>query len=105
MISVWPPLPMRTATTRPVTLPASCSRDDPDALAGLDGVSGLADLERYDGVLEPHAPLLLPAWTSLTDARAGTPPLPAVRVRHARVIREYGLRDRREAPQYFPDVT
>lgn len=78
--------------------------DDPDALPALDGVSGLADLQRYDGVLEPHAPLLLPAWTSLTDARAGTPPLPTVRVRHARVIREYGLRDRLEAPQYFPDV-
>jgi hypothetical protein len=27
-----------------------------------------------------------------------------VRHRQVRVIRDYGMRDRREAPQYFPDV-
>ena len=29
---------------------------------------------------------------------------PGVRHRRVRVIREYGMRERREAPQYFPDV-
>lgn len=34
-----------------------------------------------------------------------TPALPeGVRYRQVRVIREYGMRDRREAPQYFPPV-
>ena len=42
---------------------------------------------------------------TLAAAEAGTPPLPTVRVRHVRVIRDYGLRERREAPQYFADVT
>ncbi len=74
------------------------------AIADLDGAAGLADVERYDGVLEPHAPLLLASWTDLAAARGGTPPSPTVRIRHARVIREYGLRERREAPQYFPDI-
>ncbi|MHB8449659.1 MAG: antibiotic biosynthesis monooxygenase family protein [Mycobacteriales bacterium] len=76
-----------------------------DALLNLDGAVGLADLERYDGVLEPHAPLLLASWTTLAAARALTQPPPTVRIRHVRVIRDYGLRERREAPQYFPDVT
>lgn len=74
------------------------------AMPDLDGAGGLADVERYDGVLEPHAPLLLASWTDLAAARGGTPPMPTVRIRHARVIREYGLRERREAPQYFPDI-
>jgi len=61
---------------------------------------GLIEVERYDGLLEPHDPLLLASWRSLDPVA-----FPAgVRVRHARVIREYGMRDRREAPQYFPDV-
>jgi heme-degrading monooxygenase HmoA len=71
----------------------------------LSAVDGVLDLDRYDGVLEPHAPLLLASWTTLAAAEAGTPPLPTVRVRHVRVIRDYGLRERREAPQYFADVT
>ncbi len=77
---------------------------DLDALPALDTGDGPADLERYDGVLEPHTTLLLASWAGLAAARAGIPPLPTVRVRHARVIREYGLHDRREAPQYFPDI-
>ena len=28
-----------------------------------------------------------------------------IRVRHVRIIRDYGMRDRREAPQYFPAVS
>ncbi len=78
---------------------------DPLAMPDLDGVGGLADLERYDGILEPHPPLLLASWTDLATARGGTPPVSTLRIRHLRVIREYGLRERREAPQYFPDVT
>jgi heme-degrading monooxygenase HmoA len=74
-------------------------------LPNLTAVDGVLDLDRYDGVLEPHAPLLLASWTTLAAAEAGTPPLPTVRVRHVRIIRDYGLRERREAPQYFADVT
>ncbi len=78
----------------------------PDALPDLHDADGLVDLERYDGVLDPHPPLLLASWANLPAARASTPaPAPdGLRIRHARTIREYGLRDRREAPQYFPNV-
>ena len=80
--------------------PVTGDADAPPALAG----AGLLDAERFDGVLEPHAPLLLASWAGPAAARAGTPPAAGVRVRHLRVIREYGLRERREAPQYFPAV-
>lgn len=65
---------------------------------------GLVDAERYDGVVEPHSPLVLAGWTTADAALAGTPVISGVRVRHARVIREYGRHDRHEAPQYFPPV-
>ena len=36
------------------------------------------------------------------EARA---PLPAeVRLRCVRIVRDYGMHDRREAPQYYPDA-
>lgn len=86
------------------TLLEPLSPHDAGVLPNLDGAGGLTDLERYDDISEPHAPLLLASWATLTAAHSSTPPLPRVRIRHARVIREYGLQDRREAPQYYPAV-
>ncbi len=91
-----------SATAVTILEPLDAAR--PDALLDPRAAAGLVDVERYDGVLDPHAPLLLASWTGPDAAEAGTPPLPDVRIRHATVIREYGMRDRREAPQYFPDV-
>lgn len=88
----------KAATVLEGTDPSSAS-----ALPRLDGSDGLVDVERYDGILEPHAPLLLATWATLGAASASPAP-PGARVRRLRVIREYGLRERREAPQYFPDV-
>ena len=80
--------------------PAAASR-----LPDLAGRAGLTESVRCDGILEPHGPLLLASWTSLAAAAQGTPsPDQGLRVRHGRVIRDYGLHDRREAPQYFPAV-
>lgn len=70
----------------------------------LPAAAGLVDAERYGGVLEPHAPLVLASWTTADAALAATPAIAGGRVRHARVIREYGMHDRREAPQYFPPL-
>jgi len=92
-------------TARAATVFEPLDTDSRAAMPDLDGVGGLADVESYDGILDPHPPLLLASWIDLGAARGGTPPLPSVRIRHLRVIREYGLHDRREAPQYFPDVS
>lgn len=80
------------------------STDAASALPTLDGVRGLTSLERYNGIQDPHRPLLLASWTSLTKARTAIPSRPTLRCRNIRIIREYGLHERREAPQYFPDV-
>ena len=91
-------------TAKAATLLEPLDTDSPPAMPNLDDASGLADLERYDGILEPHPPLLLASWTDLPAARNSTPPSSNLRIRHLRVIREYGLNERREAPQYFPDI-
>ncbi|KAB8178816.1 antibiotic biosynthesis monooxygenase family protein [Microbispora catharanthi] len=93
-----------TGSAAAVTILEPLDAARPDALLDLRATAGLVDVERYDGVLDPHAPLLLASWTGPDAAEASTPPLTDVRIRHATVIREYGMRDRREAPQYFPDV-
>jgi len=51
---------------------------------------------------------LLCAWKDLPAARSWSPGLfrgvKEIRHRIVRVVREYGMYDRREAPQYYPDV-
>jgi heme-degrading monooxygenase HmoA len=73
------------------------------------GGDAVIDVEAYVGINAPSRTLLLVSWR---DARsvAGWRPPPvldgAARVRHrsVRVVRDYGLSDRREAPQYYPAV-
>ena len=61
----------------------------------------------FDAVAEPGDVIALVKWGDLTRAeafrRGGTPP-EDVRLRNIRVIRDYGMFDRREAPQYFAEV-
>jgi hypothetical protein len=51
---------------------------------------------------------LLVAWKDAKSASTWKPKQPdgvdALRHRSVRVIRDYGRFDRREAPQYYPDV-
>jgi heme-degrading monooxygenase HmoA len=72
-----------------------------ETLAASDGI---VDVERFDGILAPGRPLLLASWTDSEAAQAGVPSAREYRVRRLRVIRDYGMRERREAPQHFPDV-
>lgn len=64
----------------------------------------------YVALHDPHRRLSLRAWPDAASAAAGAcipdACIPgATRVRCVRIIREYEMRDRREAPQYFPAVT
>lgn len=68
-----------------------------DALAS---VPGALDGDIFDSITRPGIGLLLHAWPTLADAALA----PAGRTRLVRVIRDYGLRHREEAPQYFPPV-
>jgi hypothetical protein len=61
----------------------------------------------FDAVLTPGDLVLLMSWRDRDDASAyeAKAMLPAdARLRHIRVVRDYGMFDRREAPQYYPEV-
>jgi hypothetical protein len=61
------------------------------------------DAELYESITTPGKLLLLVSWRDAAAADAWQPPSPA-RHRRVRVIRDYGMADRREAPQFYPDV-
>jgi heme-degrading monooxygenase HmoA len=73
-----------------------------DQVPGSPG-TGVHDSELYQSITTPGKLLRLISWgdpAAAEDRRA------AVSVRHrcVRVIRDYGMMDRREAPQFYPDV-
>jgi heme-degrading monooxygenase HmoA len=83
----------------------------PSAIAaglGLDPeAKGLAGWDVYDAVLTPGDLILMMVWKTAAhaDAFAKSAALPeGGRLRHVRIIRDYGMFDRREAPQYYPAV-
>jgi heme-degrading monooxygenase HmoA len=75
---------------------------------GLDPqAAGLASWDVFDAVLTPGNLILMTAWKSQGDADAFAKAValpPGGRLRQVRVVRDYGMFDRREAPQYYPAV-
>ncbi len=72
------------------------------------GASGLVAWDVLDAVLTPGDIVLLMSWRDRVAAEAfeASAELPdGARLRRVRVVRDYGMFDRREAPQYYPDVT
>jgi heme-degrading monooxygenase HmoA len=70
--------------------------------------AGLVAWDVFDAVLTPGDIILLASWRDQATAEAfeGTVSLrDGARLRRVRVVRDYGMLDRREAPQYYPDVT
>ena len=85
----------------------------PDAAAcskylGLDREArGLVGWDVFDAVLTPGDLILLTSWRTSADAQAfeAAAKLPdGARLRRVRIVRDYGMFDRREAPQYYPPV-
>ena len=82
-----------------------------DAVAmslGFDpGASRPVAWDVFDAVAAPGNVIALVKWGGLAaaEAFARDVALPeGVRLRNIRVVRDYGMLDRREAPQYFADV-
>ncbi|PRC91066.1 antibiotic biosynthesis monooxygenase family protein [Solimicrobium silvestre] len=76
---------------------------------GLDlSSAGLVDHVVFQGITIPDKYLLLVDWKDAGAAHAWTPKsfagVSMLRHRHVRVIRMYGMQDRREAPQYYSDA-
>jgi heme-degrading monooxygenase HmoA len=74
--------------------------------APVDGTPGLVDDEWFESITEEGKRLLLTSWTTAERAAAWSAQVMGadVRVRQVRIVRDYGMLDRREAPQYFPAV-
>jgi len=100
----------KAATITEIT-PAGDSELKPDRLAvelGLDvRNASLVDHEIFESIYNPGKLALLALWRDAKAAQAWSPTKPAkatVRHRQVRIIRDYGMFERREAPQYYPDV-
>jgi len=65
-------------------------------------LQGLIDWDAFKSIYQPGKFILLASWRNAA-AVAGRPAA-GVRHRRVRVIRDYGMFDRTEAPQYYPDV-
>jgi heme-degrading monooxygenase HmoA len=79
------------------------------ARLGLDAQrDGLVDAELFESIYSPGKLLLLGLWRDTDAANKWKPVHSAaagkVRHRQVRIVRDYGMFDRREAPQYFRAV-
>lgn len=84
------------------------SPSDIAASLGLDAsATGLVAWDIYDAVLAPGDLILMMVWKTKANAAAFDKSVKLAegrRLRHIRVVRDYGMFDRREAPQYYPPI-
>jgi heme-degrading monooxygenase HmoA len=75
---------------------------------GLGRHGGLIAREIFESIYVPGKLLLLTSWRDAKAAEAFSPKQPAgaksLRHRSVRIIRDYGMFERREAPQFYPEV-
>jgi heme-degrading monooxygenase HmoA len=72
------------------------------------GRDGLKEAHSFVSIYNPGKSLVLGSWKD-GGAAAWQPPVASklakeIRHREVRIIRDYGMFDRREAPQYYPDA-
>jgi heme-degrading monooxygenase HmoA len=67
---------------------------------------GLVEWDVFDAVLTPGAAILLLTWRdqASADAFRDRAQIRDARVRQVRIVRDYGMYDRQENPQYYPEV-
>jgi heme-degrading monooxygenase HmoA len=82
--------------------------DPLSALAFDPPQSGAIDYDVFASIYNPGKIALLVSWKDARAAKQWTPRKPehakSLRHRIIRVVRDYGMFDRREAPQFYPDV-
>jgi heme-degrading monooxygenase HmoA len=76
---------------------------------GLDTNSfGLVEYDIYESIYAPGKLAVVGAWKDAESARSWTPDAfegaQSQRHRIVRVVRDYGMFDRREAPQFYPPI-
>ena len=94
------PTPGATFSTHPDLLPNH---------VGFDvQAKGLTEYDIFQSITNPGKMLLLTSWKTAEDSDRWTPNsfggVAELRHRRVRNVRDYGMFDRREAAQYYPDV-
>lgn len=95
---------------RPAQFQATTNPDDCAEFLGLNPYAdGLVSYDVFEAVFTPGDLILLCAWRDMAAADSFTTAVPGPtpeggRLRTVRIVRDYGMFDRREAPQYYPDV-
>jgi heme-degrading monooxygenase HmoA len=92
--------------------PGAAFSTRPDLLPGRVGFSlhaeGLAEYDMFESITNPGKMLLLTSWKTAEDSARWTPTsfggVAELRHRRVRNVRDYGMFERREAAQYYPDV-
>jgi heme-degrading monooxygenase HmoA len=87
------------------------SAPDPSAVAARLGLPdpethpGLVDWDVFESINQPGKFILLTSWRDASAAESWPDQGNGdIRLRRVRVIRDYGMFDRAEAPQYYPPV-
>ena len=103
----------KAATITELTLASDSSLGaKPDLLPAHLGLeasrSGLVHLEVFESIYNRGKLAVLAFWRDADTAAAWKPAAPEaaqpLRHRHVRIIRDYGMFERREAPQYYPEI-
>jgi heme-degrading monooxygenase HmoA len=101
----------KVATISELSPVAGGKPDSADLAAALGlppaGTGGVIDEEVFESIYNPGKLLLLVSWKDAAAAAHWQPKAVAsgkLRHRQVRIIRDYGMTDRREAPQYYPPV-
>jgi heme-degrading monooxygenase HmoA len=76
---------------------------------GLDAsTNAIVEHDVFKSIYTPGKLALLVSWRTHDAAREWKPSKPSgvrsLRHRNIRIVRDYGMRDRREAPQFYPEV-
>jgi hypothetical protein len=78
---------------------------DAFAKLGFDEEKDVIESDIFSSIYNPGKLALLAAWSRPPSWRPEkTPAMKSLRHRQIRVVRDYGMFDRREAPQFYPDA-
>jgi heme-degrading monooxygenase HmoA len=96
-----------TGDAKAVTITEFLQEPGADFVPLREGENGAVDTELFESIYQPGKLVLLVSWRDRDTANRWTPQGAAAgpsRHRTVRIIRDYGMNDRREAPQYYPPV-
>jgi len=102
-----PTIVLRTAKRPKTSVSELTAQAVAIGLGLIPDAPGMVSWDVFDAVLQPGDVILMTSWKDEAAAEAAERAFvreETIRTRQVRVIRDYGLVDRREAPQYYPEI-